>query len=91
MVYLITFDLNGDDSNGVAILAAIGQLGLTKNCMANTVLLDYDGTKDCVYDSLVPLLKPGDRIFINMVEKEKYAGRTYKVDCVWAWLRDRLA
>ena len=91
MIYFIAYDLNGDDSNEKELLAAIERLGPTKICMSNGLLLDYDGTRDGVYDYIVLQLKPGDRIFINMVEREKYAGRAYKMDGVWDWLREHFA
>ena len=89
MIYFIAYDLNDDDGNEKDILAAIGRLGATKICMANGLLLDFDGTRDDVYDNIVAQLKPSDRVFISLVEKESYAGRTYKMDGVWDWLRER--
>lgn len=91
MIYFIAYDLNGDDGNEKDILAVIERLGSTKICMSNGLLVDYNGTSDELYDSVMPQLKPGDRIFINMVDREKYAGRTYKADGVWNWLRERFA
>ena len=91
MIYFIAYDLNGDNCNEEDILGSVKRLGSTKICMSNGLLLDYNGTSDGLYDSVVPQLKPGDRVFISIVEKDKYAGRTYKVDGVWDWLRERFA
>ena len=88
MVYLVVYDLNGDNSNENAIIGAIKGLGAANACLNRALLVDVDCDSGGVYDVIEPFLKAGDRLFVCPIGKDASAGRTFKVDNVWGWLHD---
>lgn len=90
MVYLIVYDLNGDNCNEDTIMNAIKRLGPVNACVNKSFLVDIDRDYDSggVFDAIKEHLKAGDRFFICPVNKDSYAGRTFRSDNVWEWLRE---
>ena len=90
-MYFVTYDLDDDFSNEAGLLDAIGTLGETKKYKTNSILVESTFDRDALYNKIIRYLKPEDRIFICVVGKNLYAGRSYKVDGVWSWLAKHFA
>lgn len=87
MVYLVSYDLNADTGNYVAVHDAIRSLGESNQCLESSWLVFTQLTEEQMFNQLNPVLGKGDRCFICKIEMPYYWGVTSRGYGVWDWLK----
>ena len=90
MVYLVSYDLNADTGNYVAVHDVIRSLGIVNRCLESSWLVSTQLTEEQIFNLLKPVLGKGDRCFICKIEMRRYWGVTSKEYGVWDWLKSQI-
>lgn len=87
MVYLVSYNLNADTGNYVAVHEIIKALGESNQCLESSWLVSTQLTEAQIFNLLNPVLGRGDRCFICKIEMPCYWGVTSREYGVWDWLK----
>ena len=88
-IYLVSYDLNADTGNYVAVHDAINSLGVVNRCLESSWLVSSSMTEEQVFNVINQVLGSGDRCFICKLDMPHYWGVTSKEYSVWTWLKQQ--